>query len=106
MPGGDGTGPMGAGPRTGRNAGICAGFAGPGSANFAGVGIGRGRRGGMCGGGRGNRNRFYATGVPGWATAQPLSPEQEAEYLDRQIEAMEKDLEAVRGRRGELSEKK
>ena len=105
MPGGDGTGPMGAGPRTGRGAGCCAGFAGPGSANFAGVGMGRGIRAGG-GGGRGNRNRFYATGIPGWAAAQPLSPEQEAEYLDRQIEAMEKSLEAVRRRRGELSEKK
>ena len=31
MPGGDGTGPMGMGPMTGRGAGYCAGFAAPGS---------------------------------------------------------------------------
>ncbi|MCF7709262.1 MAG: DUF5320 domain-containing protein, partial [Verrucomicrobia bacterium] len=30
MPGGDRTGPMGAGPRSGRAAGYCAGFGAPG----------------------------------------------------------------------------
>lgn len=33
MPGGDGTGPMGMGPMTGRGAGYCAGFEVPGYAN-------------------------------------------------------------------------
>jgi len=33
MPFGDGTGPMGLGPMTGRGAGFCAGFGGPGFAN-------------------------------------------------------------------------
>jgi len=37
MPRGNGTGPMGAGPMTGRAAGYCAGFATPGFANFVDV---------------------------------------------------------------------
>ena len=59
MPGGDRTGPSGAGPMTGRAEGYCAGVSVPGS-------VGPGRRGGSGGGGRGGRHgrrrRFYATG--------------------------------------------
>ena len=63
MPGGDGTGPTGMGPMTGRAAGYCAGSAVPGFVNVPG---GRGFRGGGGGrGGRGRRNRFYATGSTG-----------------------------------------
>ncbi|HUX08854.1 MAG TPA: DUF5320 domain-containing protein [Acidobacteriota bacterium] len=68
MPGGDRTGPMGMGPRTGRAAGYCAGYDAPGYANpIGGRWGGRGFYGGGRGGGRGWRNRFYATGLPGWA---------------------------------------
>ncbi|RLI86850.1 MAG: hypothetical protein DRO98_04840 [Archaeoglobales archaeon] len=35
MPGGDGTGPWGFGPRTGRRAGFCSGYRMPGFANRA-----------------------------------------------------------------------
>jgi len=68
MPGGNGTGPAGMGPMTGRAAGYCAGYSVPGFANpmggrgFWGAGGGFGRGGG----GRGRRNGFYATGLPGW----------------------------------------
>ena len=63
MPGGDRTGPMGMGPRTGRAAGYCSGAGVPGYANAlaaGGFGMrlgwgGRGRR--FCGGGRGFWNR-------------------------------------------------
>jgi Family of unknown function (DUF5320) len=71
MPGGNGTGPTGMGPMTGRAAGYCAGYSTPGFANqmggrgFGGAGGGFGRGGGG-GGGRGRRNGFYATGLPGW----------------------------------------
>ena len=73
MPRGDGTGPMGMGPMTGRAAGFCAGYGMPGYMNPVagrgfGMGFGRGRGFGG-GGGRGWRNRFYATGLPGWAGA-------------------------------------
>jgi hypothetical protein len=51
MPRGDGTGPFGQGPMTGRGAGYCVGSGYVGAANW-------------CGGGRGYRNRFCATGVP------------------------------------------
>lgn len=74
MPGGDGTGPQGFGPMTGRAAGFCAGFSAPGYANpiggrgywggGRGMGMGRGR-----GGGWGRRNWYYATGLPGWQRA-------------------------------------
>lgn len=79
MPGGDRTGPWGAGPMTGRGAGYCAGFTMPGYVNpmyARGMGFGRGRGFGCgmgmsygrgMGGERGWRNRYYATGVPGWA---------------------------------------
>ncbi len=45
MPRGDGTGPMGLGPMTGRAAGYCAGFSAPGFINPMGgrLGLGRGR---------------------------------------------------------------
>jgi len=68
MPGGDGTGPMGFGPMTGRAAGYCAGYAAPGYMNPMpgrgfGFGWGRGR-------GRGWRSGFM---VPLWGAA-PYAP--------------------------------
>lgn len=67
MPGGDGTGPAGMGPMTGRAAGYCAGYPVPGFMNpIPRRGFWGGGRGG---GGRGRRNWFYATGMPGWARA-------------------------------------
>ena len=65
MPGGDGTGPAGFGPMTGRGAGYCAGYPVPGFMNPI---PGRGSWG-WGGGGRGRRNWFYATGMPGWTRA-------------------------------------
>ena len=111
MPRGDGSGPMGAGPMTGRAAGYCAGYATPGFANPAGggMGLGRGRGFGVRGAGRGGfgfRNRYYATGVPGWvaAPAPAMTPEQEQTYLDNEIKALEDELKAARDRRGEFDE--
>ena len=65
MPWGDGTGPGGMGPMTGRAAGYCAGYPVPGFVNAipGGGGWGRGR------GGWGRRNQFYATGLTGWQRA-------------------------------------
>jgi len=67
MPRGDGTGPTGLGPMTGRAAGFCAGYPVPGYMNpVGGRGYwGRGRGFWGRGGGRGWRNRYWATGLPG-----------------------------------------
>lgn len=110
MPGGDRTGPMGAGPMTGRGAGYCAGYAVPGYANPApgysgmgragygrgggfGRGFGRGFGGGGFGRGRGNRNMYYATGQPGWARgyAAPVPPAPEEVYYGEAPEFNEQD---------------
>ena len=62
MPFGNGRGPAGMGPMTGRGAGFCAGYGVPGQmpgSGFAGFGFGHG-------GGRGHRNWFHATGLTRW----------------------------------------
>ena len=108
MPRGNGTGPMGAGPMTGRSAGYCAGFATPGFANSAGyggfgrgMGMGRGAGGGR-GMGFGFRNRFYA---PETVQAAPMSVDQEKEYFAREAKALENDLKAIKERLNELTDK-
>ena len=103
MPFGDGTGPDGMGPMTGRAAGYCAGYTVPGHMNLIprrGFGFGFGR-----GGGRGGRHGFHAGwqraayGVqfwgPGYGYAPvPFSatPEQEMDALKKQSEYLEKTL--------------
>ena len=125
MPGGDGTGPAGAGPMTGRAAGYCAGNAVPGYMNpglggrgFFGGGWGFGGRGG---GGWGRRNWFYATGLTGWQraaqmapaavgpvqqavppTGAPVAPEQEIGLLHAQVQQAEAVLAGLKQRLEEL----
>jgi hypothetical protein len=124
MPGGNGTGPAGMGPMTGRAAGYCAGYDMPGYANPVG---GRGLWGRGCGGGRGGRgwrNQFYATGVPGWQRAAmgypafgggmpnaapyavpfapTMGPEQQLDALKGQAEYFADALEGIRKRIEEL----
>ena len=124
MPGGDGTGPAGLGPMTGRAAGYCAGYPTPGYMNpiggqgFGGFGRGRG------GGGWGRRNQFYASGLTGWQRAgmgmpaygaPPAYPtpyaasfapaatkEQELDALKGQAEYFEDALEGIKKRIEEL----
>ncbi len=87
MPYGDGTGPNGFGPMTGRAAGFCAGDNVPGYMNpvqgrgFRGgsghSGRSRGGRGRGFGRGRGGfgwRHRYYATGIPGRERAGGVHP--------------------------------
>jgi len=110
MPGGDGSGPMGMGPMTGRAAGYCAGYPTPGFASpYGGGGFGRG-------GGRGRRRWFYATGLTGWQRAgmgvPPFAPPaapavtrgQEADALKRQADQLRGTLDAVTQRIDELSQ--
>ena len=141
MPGGDGTGPGGMGPMTGRAAGYCAGYPTPGFMNPVGgrgfFGGGGGFGGGGWGrgfGGRGRRNRFYATGMPGWmragygtpypaaggygmpsaapfppygayGTAAP-APEGEIEMLKGQAEYLEDALDGIKKRIEEIEASK
>ena len=111
MPRGDRTGPMGAGPMTGRGAGYCAGYGVPG---FANPGYGRGLGLGFRGGGRGWRHMYYATGMPGWARAGygylPPAPEPDEELttlkaqarqLGDQLDALNKRITEIEGPRPE-----
>lgn len=114
MPRGDGTGPAGFGPMTGRAAGYCAGYAVPGFMNpVAGRGFrGWGRGRGFGGGGRGWRHWYYATGVPGWmragwpaaAPTAPYSKQEEAESLKQQAEFLEQSLNEIKKRLVEMEE--
>ena len=112
MPGGDGTGPLGAGPMTGRAAGFCAGYGMPGYANpIAGRGFGRGMgrgRGRGFGRGFGRGWQFSApwAAAPGYgAYAPPPAPsaEQEAGTLKAQAEHLEAALGEIRKRLDELT---
>jgi len=121
MPRGDGTGPGGLGPMTGRAAGFCAGYGVPGFANPI---AGRGYGGSGRGGGFGRRNWFYATGMPGWARAGAglpawggaayapayggvpyapgVAPEQELNALKGQAEYLEDALDGIKKRIEEI----
>lgn len=113
MPRGDGTGPMGMGPMTGRAAGFCAGYNMPGYMNPAlgrGLGMGRGGWGrGFGGGGRGWRHWFYATGLPGWMrfggysqTLPEFNSDQYKMALKSQAEALQAQVQAIQKRLAEL----
>ncbi|HDP66938.1 MAG TPA: hypothetical protein ENN20_00380 [Candidatus Marinimicrobia bacterium] len=111
MPRGDGTGPTGMGPMTGRAAGYCAGYDRPGFANpyvrggfgFGyGRGLGRGFRGGF------GRGFGYYPVAPAYYGA-PVSwnaptKDQELEMLKQQASNFEQSLEDIKKRIGELEE--
>lgn len=110
MPGFDGTGPMGQGSITGGGRGYCA-------VNLSGTVARRGAgRGFLARGGRGHRNCFYATGLPGWMRAQKgmqafggvgrdLSKEDELSMLKGQADYLKAELEAVQTRVQDLEAK-
>jgi len=122
MPRGDGTGPLGMGPRSGRGAGYCTGYDVVGYAN---PWPGRGHfcRGGIFGGsgvvepGKGFRwrNWYNATGQPFWARGRQLSwnwpqgqtpqygssqatNEAEIEYLKNEASILEDELKNIKER--------
>ena len=125
MPRGDGTGPAGMGPMTGRAARYCAGYPVPGYMNPA---VGRGYRGAGRGRGGGwGRGRGFGRGF-GWAgagygypawggAAEPniayagpfapaMTPEQETEGLKQQAEYFQNALDGVGKRIEELEKAK
>jgi len=125
MPRGDGTGPGGLGPMTGRAAGYCAGYSVPGYMNPSGgrlgLGFGYGRgygRGFGRGMGRGYGRaywpaNFYPVTPPpvaygGGFYPPPVEPKQEMEMLAEEAKALKEQLEAINKHITELekSEKK
>ena len=111
MPGGDRTGPSGMGSMTGRGAGYCAGYSGPGSVNPVfgrgyGMGFGRGFRGGRDGR-WGVPYGGYAYGAP-YAPSYGFAPtsEQETSALRNQAQYFEDTLEEIKKRIKELESKK
>ncbi|MFC1569398.1 DUF5320 domain-containing protein [bacterium] len=107
MPRGDGTGPSGMGPMTGRSAGFCAGYSVPGYVNPVsgrgfGVGFGRGRAFGNWGRGRWPH---YGAGY-GLPYAMPFeaeaAPQQEIEALQVQAKSLENTLVQINQRITEL----
>jgi len=111
MPGGDGTGPVGLGPMTGRRTGYCAGYSAPGYANTIpgrgrgfgyGRGFGRGR-----GRGRGFGREFdsglgypYAYGNPYGVSSYPanVTPKEEADMLRAEAKVMQEEISAINQR--------
>jgi hypothetical protein len=98
---------------TGRGAGFCGGAGMPGFMNWMyGAFLGRGRGGG----GRGWRNMFYASGLPGWVRAgagvagaamaasafRGMTREQELDTLKQQADQAAAVLESIRQRISEL----
>lgn len=112
MPRGDGTGPMGMGTMSGRAMGFCAGFDRAGYENAVpgrgmSIGLGRGCRFGN--GGRGWRQGFYATGLPGWmrfggnkSPFQKPNSEMEKQTLKNQAGILQSQLDQIRKRLGEM----
>jgi hypothetical protein len=120
MPGGDRTGPAGMGPMTGRAAGYCGGYSAPGYINpYSGRYSGAGRFA-FGGRGRGYRNWYYSTGLPGWyryGSDMPaggwypyygspyrsdIDPEEETRFLKNQAEMLKKQLDDVQSRMEEI----
>ena len=108
MPSGDRTGPLGRGLMTGRGVGFCAGYGVPG---FLNPGYGAGVAFFGARGGRGRRNRFFATGAPGWQyfagnpipggmsfSAQPGTPQNELDALKGQAQYLENGLKELQAR--------
>ena len=114
MPRGNGTGPEGFGPTTGRGAGFCAGNSRPGFMTPGGRGgmgfarggfrFGRGRgfsgRGG-AGFGYGGRNMFQENGGSNWTQYQP-DPETEKEALKNQADALHSELDFLKSRLSDI----
>lgn len=108
MPFGDGTGPRGLGPMTGRGLGQCVVVWPeelPGGYHGRAGAFGLGRSGGW-------RRRCRATGLPGWAGAgggwfggprySPWTPRDELDYLKDYTRGLEEALNATRARMSEL----
>ncbi len=111
MPFGDRTGPRGLGPRTGRGLGYCSGYSYPGYMNPLGYGWGRGfGRGWGRGFGRGfgrgwGRGWGYSPYFPSYDpyySPDFLTPKEEKEMLNEDLEVLRKEMKAIEERLKEL----
>ena len=110
MPRGDGTGPGGLGPMTGRAAGYCAGYPVPGYMNpipGRGGGFGRGRGGWGRGQGRGRGRGWYGDPYSAYPLpyAQNITAQQETDMLKEEAKAMKEEIKAIEERIKELGTK-
>ncbi|MDC7228618.1 MAG: DUF5320 domain-containing protein [Spirochaetales bacterium] len=93
---GNGMGPNGMGPRTGRGLGYCNGFEAPGAYSRGGRGMGLGRGvNGFAGGGRGIGRRGFA-GMGGYGYVNNVPPVNSEEMLRDEAEFLENRLKAIR----------
>jgi len=99
MPYGDGTGPLGQGPMTGRGAGFCSGYQRPGYASPA---FGRG----MFGRGRGWRNPYRTTGWQRGRMAYSLSAKEEKEITQEELGLLKEQVRVLEDRLKDLKGKK
>ena len=115
MPGYDGTGPRGMGPRTGGGFGFCAPGSGPAPAGYpSGVVYGVGRGGIPWGGGRGRafgggRGRWWGARSPyappyygGAAPYAGPTPAEERAFLEQELTYLEQQLAAIKDRLAEI----
>jgi len=110
MPRGDGTGPLGMGPITGRAAGRCAGYS-PGYTNQLpggqGFGMGRGRGGRHgCGMGMGWRHGWASQGYPAMTHSIPNAPQDEITIRKNQAQFYGAALAKINKRIGDLEMEK
>jgi hypothetical protein len=119
MPRGDGTGPLGLGPMTGRAAGLCAGNGVPGYANPSfgrGFRVGRGRRFGGCFGYDAPVVPVYpaygASGANPFPAAAPVEPgvteldelKVQADFLKQSLTEISKRIEVLEEAKREKAE--
>jgi len=109
MAGGDGTGPSGRGPMTGKGMGYCVGYASPGYGRGMGRGAGLGYRGGGgygrgfgFGAGRGGRGpeRFSLM------RPRPMTLQEERDYLRSEEQFLNEGLRDIKSRLSKLESEK
>jgi hypothetical protein len=100
MPGGDGTGPIGSGPMTGRALGTCTRYPTPRYGRSFSRGWGRGVNRRFCGQGRG----IWWRGSSLESNVNPaIYKEEEKTYLENLVKNLENEIKAVKDRLQELS---
>ena len=103
MPRGDGRGPNGMGPMTGRRLGYCAGYESPGFTKGEPRGVYGFGRGFGRGFGGGHRRGFGYNGFSNnYYPAAQYSQFDEEKYLELEIDTLKKDLKAMENRLTEL----